>query len=381
MMASSSRAKRGDTTMKFAIVKNGSSPLRDTIARELVEVCLRHGHEISIPMNGIQFVLNLTDTTTPKSFRRRSQSVFVVSIVENQDGGECLKSRCYSTLVRSLSNLLVCAVPANASSNGSGGLPEVHFTTPEAGFYHLPFDAEEVYQRILPIIGAHFSTDNVLSTDLPDQYWNSSPIVEEVKHYGRELQNLKVLPTPFPLRDVLSEEDMRHIYKIYGITGASYGNLSARESIPELGQVTFWMTGRGVNKANLSRVGKDILLVKGFDEERGAALVSMPPGYDPKARVSVDAIEHYLVYRQFPDVRAIIHVHAWIDDVLCTRQNYPCGTRELAHEVVGLLSRTVDPSRAEVGLKNHGLTITGHSLEDIFDRVGHRLRTEVHMFA
>ena len=29
-----------------------------------------------------------------------------------------------------------------------------------------------------------------------------------------------------------------------------------------------------------------------------------------------------------------------------------------------------DPSRAVVGLRNHGLTITGHSLDDIFDRFG-----------
>lgn len=360
--------------MKFAIVKNGLSPLRDIIAEELIEVCLRHGHEISTPMNGIQFVLNLTDTNTPQSFRRRSQAVFVVSIVETQDDGRCLQSRCYTTLIRSLSNLLVCAVPSN-------GFAEIHFATPEAGFYHLPFNPEDVYQRILPIISAHFATDNVFSTDLPDRYWSPSAIVDEIRFYARELDDLKVLPTPFPLREVLPEEDMRHIYKIYGITGASYGNLSARESIPELGEVTFWMTGRGVNKANLSNVGKDILLVKGFDEERGAAVVSMPPGHDPRARVSVDAIEHYLIYREFPDVGAIVHVHAWIDDVLCTRQNYPCGTRELAHEVVDLLRRTPDPSRAEVGLKNHGLTITGHSLGEIFDRIRHRLRTEVHMFA
>jgi ribulose-5-phosphate 4-epimerase/fuculose-1-phosphate aldolase len=367
--------------MKFAIVKNGAYPLRDLVADELIDVCLRHGHEISPASNGVQFVLNLTETLSPQSFRRRSQSVFVVSIVEGQDDGRNLQSRCYTTLIRSLSNLLVCAVPANGSSNALDGLPEIHFTTPEAGFYHLPFDAEEVYQRILPIISAHFATDNKFSTDLPERYWVSTPVVDQIKSYGRELDNLKVLPAPFPLREVLAEEDMRHIYKIYGITGASYGNLSARESIPELGEVTFWMTGRGVNKANLSMIGKDVLLVKGFDEDRSAVLVSVPSDFDPKARVSVDAIEHYLIYREFPEVGAIVHVHAWIDDVLCTRQNYPCGTRELAHEVVELLRRTPDPSRAEVGLKNHGLTITGHSLDEIFDRIRHRLRREVHMFA
>jgi ribulose-5-phosphate 4-epimerase/fuculose-1-phosphate aldolase len=188
------------------------------------------------------------------------------------------------------------------------------------------------------------------------------------------------LPTPFPLGEFLGEEGLRHLYKIYGITGLSYGNLSAREYVPELDDTTFWMTGRGVDKAHLAKVGKDVLLVKGFVDEQGVALVSVPPVYDLKARVSVDAVEHELIYRTFPDVGAIVHVHAWMKDVLCTRQNYPCGTRELAGEVVSLLARTGDPSQTAVGLKNHGLTITGHSLEEIFGRIRGKLLTEVPMF-
>jgi ribulose-5-phosphate 4-epimerase/fuculose-1-phosphate aldolase len=179
---------------------------------------------------------------------------------------------------------------------------------------------------------------------------------------------------------MLTEEELHHLYKIYGITGLSYGNLSAREQIPELGKTTFWMTGRGVNKANLMTVGKDVLLVKGFDDEAATALVSVPIEYDPKARVSVDAVEHEYIYRSFPNVGAIVHVHAWMDGILCTRQNYPCGTQELAREVVELLMKAEVPSRAVVGLKNHGLTITGLNLDDIFDRIRGKLQIEVPMF-
>ncbi len=363
--------------MKFALIRNGNHPFRDAIADQIVQCWLDHGHELAPATDGIQFVINLTDTASPRVFRRKSRSIFVVSIIEEQHERQDLRTECYRALVRSLSNLLICPVPPN----GVNSTAVVHFTTPEAGYYHLPFHPEEVYRRILPIVGAHFATDNEFSMDLPEEYWTSSPVVEQMKRYAKKLDALDVLPTPFPLREVLTEEDLRHIYKIYGITGASYGNLSARERISRLGDVTYWMTGRGVDKTNLRTVGKDILLVKGFDLESGSALVSMPPGFDPHARVSVDAIEHYLIYKNYPDVGAIVHVHAWIDRVLCTRQNYPCGTRELAQEVVGLLRQTPDPSRAEVGLKNHGLTITGHSLEDIFQRVRHRLRTEVQMFA
>lgn len=367
--------------MKFAIVKNGIDPLRDEIAESIIQKCLQHGHEISSPENNIQFVLNLTSPESPQFFRRRSQSIFVFSLVTAENRGKDLHSICYTTLVHTLSNIVLCAVPSNSHSSGaSKSKYEIYFTTPESGFYHLPFDPEAVYQQIIPIAGSHFAMENQLITDLPLRYWKTSPIVEKIKKFGKELDKLGVLPAPFPLREVLSEETIQHIYNLFEMKGLSYGNLSARETIPELGRTTFWMTARGVNKAKLSAVGKDILLVKGFDYDQGKALVSVPPDFDPKARVSVDAVEHELIYRTFPDVGAIVHVHAWMDGVLCTRQNYPCGTRELAEEVVKLFHQTDKPSQTAVGLKNHGLTITGPSLDEIFNRISGKLLIEVPMF-
>jgi ribulose-5-phosphate 4-epimerase/fuculose-1-phosphate aldolase len=361
--------------MKFTITRDGTNPTRDKVVDAIVGEFLCHGHRLSSEPDDANFVLNVTDIDSPRAGRRRSQSVFIISVVSGNGHQTDIRSLCYATLVRTLSNLLVYVGPSNGSPS------EIYFTTPEAGFYHLPFDAERVYRRMLPIAGAHYAIENQFSTDLPERLWINSPIVEQIKQYGRELDNLGVLPTPFPLREVLGEEGLRHLYKIYGITGLSYGNLSARERIPELADTTFWMTGRGVNKANLGEVGKDVLLVKGFIDDRGVALVSVPPGYDVKARVSVDAVEHELIYRTFPDVGAIVHVHAWMKDVFCTRQNYPCGTRELAEEVVDLLARTGNPSDTAVGLKNHGLTITGPSLDEIFARIRGKLLTEVPMFS
>ncbi len=264
---------------------------------------------------------------------------------------------------------------------GTGGIPECYFTTPEAGYYHYAFDPDRVYKSILPIASAHFASENIMTTDLPEQYRQSSPVVDEIKKYAAELNNLGVLPAPFPLRELLPSEDMEHLYRLFGMTGLSYGNMSARETIPELGSYTYWMTGRGVNKSALSKVGKDILLVKDFDFERGAAIVSVPPGYDPKARVSVDAVEHAMIYKTFPEVGAIVHVHAWMKDIVCTRQNFPCGTVEIAKEVAALLSMTGTPARTAVGLKNHGITVTGESLQDIFGRLRAGILTEVPAFA
>lgn len=371
--------------MQFAVIKNGSDPKRDSIAAAIVAACLGHGHVLGPPENGARFVLNLTGTDSPRSFRRRAQSVFVFSLVtlDRPPGSPAdLRSLCYATLVRTLSNVLLCAVPKDGRPGG-GGEPayEMYFTTPEAGFYHREFDPEHVYERLIPIAGSRFAIANRISEDLPERFWRTSPVVERIKAGGSELDALGVLPAPFPLRDVLSERSIRHIYKLFEMRSLSYGNLSARERVPELGETTFWMTARGVDKAHLSKIGWDILLVKGFDTEAVQALVSVPPDHDPKARVSVDAVEHELIYRTFPGVEAVVHVHAWMDGVLSTGQNYPCGTIELAEDVVRLLAKTGRPERTSVGLRNHGLTVTGPSLDEIFGRIRGHLRSEVLMTA
>ena len=105
----------------------------------------------------------------------------------------------------------------------------------------------------------------------------------------------------------------------------------------------------------------------------------MPPalGTDPGARVSVDAIEHFKIYDALPGVGAIVHVHAWMEGVEATTQSWPCGTEELADEVLAILRRQPDPDCGVVGLKNHGLTLTGPSLEDVFARMDGRLTQDV----
>jgi ribulose-5-phosphate 4-epimerase/fuculose-1-phosphate aldolase len=368
--------------MKFALIKNGDRPARDRIAEELVETCLAHGHELGSPENGVKFVLNLTDAESPRIYRRHAQSVIVFSLITLDAPPEDLRSLCYSTLVRSLSNVVLCAVPRPEAA-GNGGKPayEMYFTTPEAGFYHLGYDADQVFERMIPIARARFALQNRIAADLPPAYWETSPVVEDMRRSAGKLDGLGVLPTPFPLHELLSEDSIRHIFLLFGMKGLSYGNMSARERVPELGEQTFWMTARGVNKAKITKIGRDILLVRGIDDETKEILVSVPPDHDPKARVSVDAVEHELIYRTFPEVGAIVHVHAWIDGVACTRQNYPCGTVELAEEVVHLLKQTDRPGRTAVGLKNHGLTITGPCLDEIFGRIRDRLRTEVRMMA
>ncbi len=192
---------------------------------------------------------------------------------------------------------------------------------------------------------------------------------------GRALDALDLLPAPFPIEEILGPRDLRHVQLLYGIGGLSYGNVSARyrgndlAGVPDPDDPVYWMSASGVDKADLRLIGEHILLVRGFDPEQEKMILSVPPGVKPR-RVSVDAIEHWMIYREHPGVGAILHVHGWIDGTVSTDVNFPCGTLQLAASVADLVRRAPDPARAVVGLRNHGLTITGHSLDEIFDRVG-----------
>jgi ribulose-5-phosphate 4-epimerase/fuculose-1-phosphate aldolase len=192
------------------------------------------------------------------------------------------------------------------------------------------------------------------------------------------------LPAAFPIEEILGPRDLRHVMLLFGIGGLSYGNVSVRylgddlDGRPDPNDPVYWMSASGVDKSDLRTVGEHILLVRGYDPERDVMVLSVPPAITPK-RVSVDAIEHWMIYKEHPDVGAILHVHGWIEGTVSTDVNYPCGTLQLAASVADLVRRAPDPSRAVVGLRNHGLTITGHSLDEIFDRVGAKVIPRVPM--
>jgi ribulose-5-phosphate 4-epimerase/fuculose-1-phosphate aldolase len=121
-----------------------------------------------------------------------------------------------------------------------------------------------------------------------------------------------------------------------------------------------------------------MLLVKGYDEDNGKIVLSVPPGIEPR-RVSVDAIEHWMIYQAHPDVGAILHVHAWVEGCAATDVNYPCGTEELAVSVAELIAKEPDPAHAIIGLRNHGITATGDSLLEILDRIAPKVLRQVPM--
>jgi hypothetical protein len=301
-------------------------------------------------------VLHVVDPERPKTFRRRRRSTYVAAVCETPPE----LAATYPLLVRSLSNIVLCA-----RSDG------VWFTTMERGFYHVADD--EVVAQLLPLAGARLVIDNEFRSDLEPELWDGDEVTDSIRAAGEAIGALGLLPAPFPIEDLLDERDLRHVKLLYGIGGLSYGNLSARKDAAR-----FWMSASGVDKSRLEEPGRDILLVSGYDAERGTIVLSVPPGSEPK-RVSVDAIEHWMIYREHPDVGAILHVHGWIDGIRSTRLNFPCGSEQLARAVSDVLAGEPDPGHAVIGLHNHGITATGESLSEILDRIGSMIRPQVPM--
>jgi ribulose-5-phosphate 4-epimerase/fuculose-1-phosphate aldolase len=281
----------------------------------------------------------------------------------------------YPVLVRSLSNMVIYNTRVD-------GVLESHFITIEQGHYVVRFTEDEqsffdrIFERIQPLAFSHLVINNEYIPNLAEALWQGDDCTKQIGWAGQQLDTLGLLPAPFPIHEYLNERELRQVKRLYGIGGLSYGNLSARA--PH-NAAHFWMSASGVDKSKLDIVGRDILLVTDYLPEQLTMQLSVPPNVEPR-RVSVDAIEHFLIYKEHPGVGAIVHIHAWWSDpILSTQVNYPCGTYELAIEVAELVRRAPDPSHAVIGLKNHGLTITGPSLEEIFQRINGKIVPQVPM--
>ena len=359
--------------MVFSFYGLTDDPRFEWFRSGLKTVLEKNGHTYSDEPDEASLVFNFVDRDQAKPFRRKAQAVFVVTVtdVDPPFGGPMEKG--YPLLVRSLSNLLAGLVDEGKE------LPTVHFVTPEQGHYVVEGDESDgdyfqaVYERIHPLATCRLVVNNVYDKDLPQELWDGDEITDSIERAGEKLDELNLLPTPFPMDKYLEERDQRHLKLLYGIGGLSYGNLSARKD-----EDRFWMSASGVDKSDLREVGRDILLVKDYDREKNAMILSVPPDVEPR-RVSVDAIEHWMIYREHPQVGAILHVHAWMDGVPSTEINYPCGTYELGLAVADIVRDAPRPIEAVVGLKNHGLTIVGRSMDEIFERVEGKLYQPVPM--
>lgn len=329
------------------------------------------GYERTEDLATANLVVNFVDRANVRPYRRENKTTFCAAVYEGEappaDFKEAI-SDYYPVLVRALSNVSVRVVPG----------VEARFGTMEQGNYAIADTGDDAFyamvaERLAPLAESHLVIDNIWNPDLEPELWDGDEVTASLTAAGQRLDALDLLPAPFPIQDYLDKRDLEHVMRLYSIGGLSYGNLSARKDATR-----FWMSASGVDKSNLQEIGRDMLLVTDYDAANQAMVMSVPPGIEPR-RVSVDAIEHWKIYMEHPSVGAIIHVHAWVEGVDATEINYPCGTAELADAVADLVRVQPDPGHAIIGLKNHGLTITGESLEEIFDRVEPHILRQIPM--
>jgi len=348
---------------KYAIWGTATSPEHEEWVRAIGKQFEADGFLEVDDIADADFVLNMFDAADPKAFRRASRGTYSAAFYELPDAPEDALKESYPMLVRTLSNVVLLRVP------GEG----VWFTTMERGTYHVADDPVEIYERLEPLATSRLVIDNEWVPDLEPELWDGDEVTADISESGRRLDELDLLPSPFPVEEYLSGRDLRHVMRLYSVGGLSYGNLSARKDATR-----FWMSASGVDKSQLEVAGRDILMVTGYDEPNAKMVISVPPGIEPR-RVSVDAIEHWMIYQAHPDVGAILHVHAWMQGIAATDINYPCGTQELAESVSELIDREPDPAHAVIGLRNHGITATGDSLTEILDRIESSILRQVPM--
>ena len=361
----SGRREAAGVGHSFQIVGERQETLADLTAG-IVHALEEQGFEPAEEREAPAIVLNLVDAEEPRPFRRRARGTFAAALWSLPETPSDALRETYPMLVRALANISLCYVPGHG----------VFFTTMERGCYLVPEGpqlAETVVSRLEPLATSRLVIDNAFRRDLEPELWQGDGLTREIAETGRRLDRLGLLPAPFPVENLVSERDLRQIKRLYAIGGLSYGNLSARKDADR-----FWMSASGVDKAKLDEPGRDILLVSGYDAERATMVLTVPPDVEPR-RVSVDAIEHWMIYRANPDVGAILHVHAWMDGIDATDINYPCGTAELAESVAALIAAAPDPAHTVVGLRNHGITATGSSLTEIVDRIEPSLLPQIPM--
>jgi hypothetical protein len=348
---------------RYAVAGTSTSAELSELVRTVAKEFERDGFVPVESVDDADFVLNMFDAENPKAFRRKARGTYSAAFYELDDAPEDVLKASYPMLVRTLSNVVLLHVPRQGT----------WFTTMEQGTYKVSEDPKDIYARLAPLAKSKLVIDNEFRPDLEPELWGGDEITREVGEAGKRLDQLDLLPAPFPVHEFLSERDLRHVMRLYQVGGLSYGNLSARKD-----ETRFWMSASGVDKTQLETVGRDYLLVIGYDEPNARIVLSVPPGIEPR-RVSVDAIEHWMIYQRHPDVGAILHVHAWMEGIPATDVNYPCGTQELAESVAELIDREPDPAHAVIGLRNHGITATGENLTEILDRITPKILRQVPM--
>ena len=257
IVTSSETATTDAAVRSFAIVGSVRAGPLGALAEQLVDVLGRDGFAVSADLREAGLVLNLVDPEHPRPFRRRRAA---------RSSPRCGAARAPTGRRGRLAGDLPDARPCAREHQPllrAGARRPVH----DDGARPLPGPESalaDVVERLAPLATARLVIDNEFRADLEPELWRGDADTRAIAEVGRRLDGLGLLPAPFPVEELVSARDLRHIKRLYSIGGLSYGNLSARKD-----DERFWMSASGVDKAKLDEPGRDILLVSGYDAEPG----------------------------------------------------------------------------------------------------------------
>ena len=184
--------------------------------------------EMAAPGPEVQVVLHFLDPEAARPYRRKAAPTFVVALAELPEPPVDILRTGYPLLVRGLANLCIMVSPAPTGSIAN-------FVTLEQGTYALDtsvgdddrFFFKTVFSRVEPLASSRLVIGNEFVPDLPRELWEGDDITRQITRAGERLAALDLLPAAFPIEEILSPRDLRHVKLLYGIGGLSYGNVSA----------------------------------------------------------------------------------------------------------------------------------------------------------
>jgi hypothetical protein len=158
-----------------------------------------------------------------------------------------------------------------------------------------------------------------------------------------------------PLEGIKPDPKLIEINRVLALKVASecgnrfFGNVSTRctKLFPSMKKDTqVLVSARNTNKETLT--ADDFVLVSG-------------DVYYGDKKPSVDTPLQLEIYKRFPDIRYMIHGHAFVQGAQATEKYFPCGDMRELGEVVDFLIR----GQRIINLKRHGFLIVASSLVEL----------------
>lgn len=195
---------------------------------------------------------------------------------------------------------------------------------------------------------------------LPEDMMYLQVKFRSMKYVGQKMYEMGLLP------EVVNHERTDKI--------GTYGNISNR-----ITENSFLITGRNVHKGRLD--WKDVCYVENVAKVEENPSVYANVEYHGEYKPSIDSAIHGHIYKAFPNLNSIIHIHTdrvflgyeYIDGM------YPCGCKNECDQIMLALGRCQREDVKVVQMKKHGLIVVGKSLEDCYLEILRLFEREVYI--